>query len=137
LRRRIGFAPGKKKLLLPRVPLSVSVALVMLAAIPARANQNDTGLASFYSDVPDKSEMLSAAHRSLAFGTMVSVVRVDTGAHVVVRINDRGPFIRGRIIDLSCSAAEQLGMVDVGVAPVTVQVIPAPVPAIRKSRPPQ
>jgi rare lipoprotein A len=109
----------------------------MLAAIPVRANQNDTGLASFYSDVPDKSEMLSAAHRSLAFGTMVSVVRVDTGAHVVVRINDRGPFIRGRIIDLSCSAAEQLGMVDVGVAPVTVQVIPAPVPAIRKSRPPQ
>jgi rare lipoprotein A len=104
----------------------------MLAAIPVRANQNDTGLASFYSDVPDKSEMLSAAHRSLAFGTMVSVVRVDTGAHVVVRINDRGPFI-----DLSRPAAEQLGMVDVGVAPVTVQVIPAPVPAIRKSRPPQ
>ena len=104
-----------------------------LACLPALAEQHE-GLASFYSAVPDQSEKLSAAHRSLAFGTMVSVTRIDTGAHVVVRINDRGPFIRGRIIDLSRPAAERLGLIDVGLARVSIQVIPAPVPVTRKSR---
>lgn len=94
---------------------------------PALAEQHGTGLASFYAEVPDRSERLTAAHRSLPFGTMVSVTRVDTGAYVVVRINDRGPFIQGRIIDLSHPAAEQLGMIGTGLAQVTLQVIPAPV----------
>jgi rare lipoprotein A (peptidoglycan hydrolase) len=70
----------------------------------------------------------------LPFGTMVSVTRVDTGAYVVVRINDRGPFIQGRIIDLSHPAAEQLGMIGSGLAQVTIQVIPAPVRVARPVR---
>jgi rare lipoprotein A len=56
---------------------------------------------------------------------MVAVTRVDNGAQVVVRINDRGPFLRGRIIDLSKRAAEQLGMIGQGLARVRIQVIPA------------
>jgi rare lipoprotein A len=103
----------------------------ILGCPPALAGQHDTGLASYYSAVPDKSEKLTAAHRTLAFGTMVSVTRIDTGTHVVVRINDRGPFINGRIIDLSHPAAEQLGLIDAGIARVKVQVIPAPVRATR------
>ena len=119
---------------MPRLLLPLAALLVMANVATAKAEPRDSGLASFYSEVPDKSEKLSAAHRTLAFGTMVSVMRTDTGAHVVVRINDRGPFIRGRIIDLSRPAAEQLGMVDAGVARVSIQVIPAPVPATRRPR---
>lgn len=65
---------------------------------------------------------MTAAHRTLAFGTVVKVTRRDTGADVRVRINDRGPFIRGRIIDLSFAAARRIGLDHDGVAPVKVVV---------------
>lgn len=55
-------------------------------------------------------EAMTAAHRTLPFGTMVLVTDVATGASVVVRINDRGPFLKGRILDLSAGAARKLGM---------------------------
>jgi rare lipoprotein A len=58
---------------------------------------------------------------------------MDTGAQVVVRINDRGPFIKGRIIDVSHPAAELLGMIGKGVARVRIQVIPAPLPAVKNA----
>jgi len=64
---------------------------------------------------------LTAAHRSLPFGTLVRVTNQNTGRSVVVRINDRGPFIRGRIIDLTPAGAHALGMD--GLAPVTVDVV--------------
>jgi rare lipoprotein A len=92
---------------------------------PAGAEQPTIGLASFYGATPTPSEKFTAAHRTLPFGTMVAVTRVDNGAQVVVRINDRGPFLRGRIIDLSKRAAEQLGMIGQGLARVRIQVIPA------------
>jgi rare lipoprotein A len=64
---------------------------------------------------------LTAAHKTLAFGTMVKVVRVDDGREVIVRINDRGPFAGDdRVIDLSRAAAEQLGMIRDGVVSVRV-----------------
>lgn len=67
---------------------------------------------------------LTAASRSLPFGTMVRVVRLDTGREVVVRINDRGPFgNERRIIDLSRAAAEQLDMIRAGVVDVRVEVL--------------
>jgi rare lipoprotein A len=66
---------------------------------------------------------LTAAHRSLPFATVVRVTRRDTGASVEVRINDRGPFIRGRIIDLSYTAARRLGLDIDGIAEVEVEVI--------------
>lgn len=66
---------------------------------------------------------LTAAHRTLPFGTRVKVVRVDTGDSVVVRINDRGPFKPGRVIDLSQGAAENLGITTAGLANVRLEVL--------------
>ncbi len=66
---------------------------------------------------------LTAAHRSLPFGTQVKVTNVNNGRSVVVRINDRGPFVAGRIIDLSAAAARTLGLVQSGVAPVRLQIL--------------
>ncbi|MBP2442726.1 rare lipoprotein A [Rhizobium leguminosarum] len=67
--------------------------------------------------------VLTAAHRSLAFGTKVKVTNRNNGRTVVVRINDRGPFIRGRVLDLSRAAAQNIGMVSTGTAKVCYQVI--------------
>src|ERR1043165_6257988 len=66
---------------------------------------------------------LTAAHRALPFGTRVNVVNKRNGKSVIVRISDRGPFVRGRIIDLTPAAARALGMS--GLAPVTVSVASA------------
>lgn len=66
---------------------------------------------------------MTAAHRYLPFGTVVRVTNLNNGRFVEVRINDRGPFIQGRIIDLSIGAAETIGMIDNGVAPVSVEVV--------------
>ena len=106
---------------------------------PARTDPADTdrsgtvGLASWYSDAlhgrttangeTSDRAALTAAHRSLPFGTRVRVTRIETGEDVVVRINDRGPFVEGRIIDLSRRAAEALGMIDAGVVRVRVVVL--------------
>jgi len=64
---------------------------------------------------------LTAAHRTLPFGTMVRVTNSRTGRSVVVRINDRGPFVRGRVIDLTPAGARALGFS--GLAPVTLSVV--------------
>ena len=66
---------------------------------------------------------LTAAHKTLPFGTRVRVTRVDNGKAVIVRINDRGPYKSGRIIDLSERAAENLSMTGIGVAPVQIEVL--------------
>lgn len=67
---------------------------------------------------------LVAAHRSLPFGTRVRVTNQQNGKQVVVRINDRGPFRRGRIIDVSRAAAAQLDMLDRGVVRVRIETLP-------------
>ncbi len=66
---------------------------------------------------------MTAAHKTLPFGTYVRVTNLTNGKSVVVRINDRGPFVKGRIIDLSYAAAKKLGMSDTGVAPVEIKVL--------------
>jgi rare lipoprotein A len=68
-------------------------------------------------------ESMTAAHRHLPFGTKVRVTNPRNGRSVIVRINDRGPFIRGRVIDLSYGAARVLGIIGNGVAPVKMQVM--------------
>jgi len=73
-------------------------------------------------EIYDMHEM-TAAHKTLPFGTVVKVNRRDTGADVKVRINDRGPFIEGRIIDLSYAAAKEIGLDRDGVAPVKIKVV--------------
>lgn len=66
---------------------------------------------------------MTAAHKTLPFGTRVRVTNKHNGRSVVVRINDRGPYIKGRIIDLSKAAAYKIGMQNAGVVPVTVTVL--------------
>jgi rare lipoprotein A len=98
---------------------------------PRPSARSEQGKASYYSDKLAGRKTangerydpraLTAAHRTLPFGTVVVVSRAD-GRSVRVRINDRGPFAESRIIDLSRSAAEQLGMIRAGVVDVTVTV---------------
>ena len=66
---------------------------------------------------------LTAAHRTLPFGTLVRVVNVSTGKSVIVRINDRGPFVHSRMIDLSLGAASAVGIVGSGVGKVSMEVV--------------
>ncbi len=109
-----------------------------VAAAPAvddrPALETKRGRVSYYADSlagrstasgePYDPARLTAASRTLPFGTLVRVVREDTGDSVVVRVNDRGPFGgRGRIMDLSRAAAEQLGMMRAGVIRVRAEVI--------------
>ncbi|EZI24166.1 MULTISPECIES: septal ring lytic transglycosylase RlpA family protein [Pseudomonas] len=94
---------------------------------------DETGTASYYgakhhgnktaSGEPFNQHALTAAHRQLPFGTQVKVTNLDNDKSVVVRINDRGPHTRGRLIDLSHKAAEQLGMLGSGTARVRVQAM--------------
>lgn len=70
--------------------------------------------------------VMTAAHPSLPFGTIVEVTHLETGAAIHVRINDRGPFVKSRVIDLSHEAARRLGMLQQGVAPVRLTVAQMP-----------
>jgi len=95
--------------------------------------QIQEGKASFYADKFEgkptasgekyKHGQATAAHKSLPFGTKVKVTNLDNNKTVVVRINDRGPFVAGRIIDLSKSAANTLGFVQQGLANVKIEVV--------------
>jgi len=67
--------------------------------------------------------LLTAAHKSLRFGTKLKVTNAKNGKSVVVRINDRGPFIRGRVLDLSKAAAQNIGMIRAGHGKVCYEII--------------
>jgi hypothetical protein len=96
----------------------------------SRLKAKASGLASFYrrgvktanGEAFDPTQ-LTAAHRTLPFGTKLRVTNLETGKWVIVRVNDRGPFVAGRVVDLSYSAAESLGMIEQGVAKVHVAVV--------------
>ena len=98
----------------------------------------ETGIASWYGppyhnrrgsngEVYDMNSM-TAAHRTLPLGSIVRVVNVQTGAAAIVRITDRGPFVEGRIVDLSKAAAKQIGMLQKGTTEVRLEVLKTPVP---------
>jgi len=96
----------------------------------ARKHHASDGIASFYSHGARtasgerfNARELTAAHPTLPFGTKVRVTNVATGRTVTVRVNDRGPFVKGRVIDVSHAAAESLGMVGNGVAKVKLDVV--------------
>jgi rare lipoprotein A len=135
LRRLLGNAPplrevsGKpvprpKQMSRPKLPQQISLGSVRIRL---------SGMASWYgpgfhgnrsaSGERYNQNALTAAHRSLPFGTKVRVTNIRSGRSVVVRINDRGPHIRGRIIDLSAAAARIVGVMQSGVAPVRVEVL--------------
>ena len=97
------------------------------------AQDTETGLASFYSDAFEgkqtasgeiyKSSKMTAAHRTLPFGTEVKVTNLSNNKSVTVSVNDRGPFVKNRIIDLSKAAAVKLDYVDQGVTKVKIEPI--------------
>ncbi|WP_026098575.1 septal ring lytic transglycosylase RlpA family protein [Kamptonema formosum] len=132
LRRLLGNAPplaaipGMPK---PATPTSSPSNDISLGPVLYRM----TGLASWYGPGFDGNlsangeifdqNALTAAHTELPFGTRVRVTNLDNGRSVIVRINDRGPYVGGRIIDLSAAAAEVLGMLDTGVARVSLEIL--------------
>ena len=113
----------------------IAAMLSISTTTQAQTGTPEAGKASYYADkyhgrptasgeIFDKNAM-TAAHRTLPFGTKVRVTNQKTQQSVVVTINDRGPFIRGRIIDLSEGAAKKIGMFRAGVADVVVEILEA------------
>jgi rare lipoprotein A len=105
-------------------------------AEPPAAGNEEVGYASWYGaqhqgkrtasgEVYDMN-LLTAAHRTLPFGTRLLVTNRDTSQSAEVRVNDRGPFVKGRILDVSYAAARQLGAVGAGIFPVRLRVIALP-----------
>jgi len=111
--------------------------MLILAVLPITQSQAivTQGVASYYADRFDgrrtasgdrfEKNGLTAAHRTLSFGTKVMVTNKSNGRSVEVTINDRGPYVRGRTIDLSKGAARELGMLGHGTAHVELQVVDA------------
>ena len=98
---------------------------MVLGPLPAAAGEGGLGTASYYPGVPGPSGEFTAAHRTLPLGTCVRVTRLPSGRSVIVRITDRGPFVAGRIIDVSRRAADWLEMLEAGVVRVRVEIIPS------------
>jgi len=101
-----------------------------VGAVKQALQRSGEGLASFYGSPQQTANgeqfnprALTAAHRTLPFGTKVRVTNVRSGRTVTVRINDRGPFVPGRVIDLSQAAAAELGIVGRGIAKVKLDVV--------------
>ncbi len=112
------------------------VGFMLYSCIPTSRDYIQVGYASYYADkfhgrrtacgeIYDRNK-LTAAHRTLPCGTVVRVVNLENGRSVVVRINDRGPFVKGRIIDLSYEAAKRIGMIRKGVVKVRIEVLKYP-----------
>ncbi len=115
------------------IAIQLFVGILIVFGIQTEDGVTDDGKASFYHDkfhgrltsngeIYDKNDF-TAAHRSLPFNSIVHVSNKRNGKSVIVRINDRGPFVRSRIIDLSRSAAQKIEMVPYGVVPVTIRVM--------------
>jgi rare lipoprotein A len=130
-----GAAPRQAAIEQPRRQVSTASVVRRAPAVEpgesqSKASGKSHGIASFYSQGTktasgekfDPSE-LTAAHPTLPFGTKLRVTNQHTGRSVTVRVNDRGPYVPGRVVDVSYSAAEQLGMVGRGIAPVKLDVV--------------
>jgi rare lipoprotein A len=107
--------------------LGVGILISVISGSSSLMAAPQTGVASVYSNEKTANgeyahaSRLTAAHRSLPFGTMVEVTNTHNGRSVVVRINDRGPYIRGRVIDLTPAGARAIG--SSGLAPVRLTVL--------------
>lgn len=107
--------------------------LLLLTPVAGQAQASESGLGTYYADKyhgrPTASGELydkfkfTAAHKTLPFGTMVRVTRLDNNRSVVVKVNDRGPFTPGRVIDVSRAAAEQLDLIRTGETRVRVEIV--------------
>src|SRR5512143_2917716 len=117
--------------------LAVEACSLVCSVTPPVVGGRQEGVASWYGpgfhgrrtangEVYDQYE-LTAAHQTLPLGTRIMVTSLTNGRSVEVRVNDRGPFVGGRIVDLSYAAASVLGMVGPGTMPVRLEVLEAPV----------
>jgi rare lipoprotein A len=130
----VGVRAVRAKGILRVLALVLTAASLAACAQPSvvttGAQGESHGLASFYRNQARTASgeraspgELTAAHRTLPFGTRVRVTDVDTGRSVTVRVNDRGPFVPGRVVDISHSAAETLGITERGLARVKLDVV--------------
>jgi rare lipoprotein A len=134
---------GFRSYLLVSAALAVLLALVLFLNDFARLTREEpppeligykeTGMASYYARIfqhsktasgePLNNNKMTAAHKTLPFGTEVKVTNLTNGKSVTVRINDRGPFVKGRIIDLTKTAFSQIANLDRGVVKVQISVV--------------
>ena len=109
----------------------IGLVIILLLILQMSRAYATCGIASHYGGPDDKfhgtktangeifsREAMTAAHKSLRFNTLLEVTNPSNGKKVIVRINDRGPYIKGRVLDLSYRAAQQLGLEEIGVAQV-------------------
>lgn len=130
----IGIARGalKNTLVIAFTSLIVGCSTVQHGGSGGWVGFTETGQASYYADkfqnrttasgATYKHELHTAAHKKLPFGSMVKVTNIKNGKSVVVKINDRGPFVKGRVIDLSKSAFSTIGSTSVGLINVKIEV---------------
>jgi len=134
--------PRRTRILLLILWSAVGTIGIVQRITAAEPEHETQGYASWYAgkfqgrltangEVFDTNE-LTAAHRTLPFGTVVEVRHLGNDRTVEVRINDRGPFVEGRVIDLSRAAAEELRMTAQGVAPVRLRVLAEPPPPVHR-----
>jgi len=122
----------KKKISFKRVkyyPTKINLKMVKQKDI----TYDKVGIASYYANClngcptacgePYKVNLLTAAHRTLPFGTMICVTMLATGKKVIVKVNDRGPYSRGRLIDLSFKAAKKIGLIRAGTGRVSIRIV--------------
>jgi rare lipoprotein A len=131
--RRMVVAAGLAALLIPVLDANGIARDAAPGAHPPNAPWTQIGIASWYgrwhagkktaSGVPFDPRRLTAAHRSLPLGTKVRVSRLEGDRSVIVTINDRGPYVGNRVIDLSAAAAEHLGMRQKGISTVIIEVL--------------
>jgi len=127
--------------LMNKTLIFASLGVFLLVSVPdaearVKPGHSQKGIASYYHDSLHgrktasgqtyNKNIPSAAHKTLPLGSKVKVTDTKTGKSIVVKVNDRGPFVKGRIIDLSRSAARELGMLQKGITPVKVEVLSVP-----------
>ncbi len=144
LRALIGNAPALDEIAGKKVKLPEDKFLAQLSLGPLQIKYSYGGLASWYSfhdngvqtasGQPYNENELTAAHKDLPFGTKVQVTNLQNGQTVVVKITDRGPYVEGRILDLSTAAAGLIGMIDHGVVPVQLDILSQSAPVAMKPK---
>ncbi len=119
---------------MPSILIRASAFALVLSSLsfilPDAADAAECGRASWYAMTSRTASGMRAnpngyfaAHRSLPFGTSIRVENLRNGRSVVVKVNDRGPFVRGRVVDVTKAAAAKLGFISAGTAPVRVTVV--------------
>jgi len=128
-----------------RLSLVLFGLMLLTGCAASRGSVIDAGMASWYGpgfhgkttangETYDQNAM-TAAHRTLPFNTVVRVINVENGKAVTVRINDRGPYVDNRVIDLSYAGAREIDMVDAGLARVRLQLVRSETPVSRRQGP--